>query len=170
MNRKQFLQSIAAVSILDGFPARPLRAVAASDNAYKVAIIGHTGRGNFGHGLDTMWASVEGVKVVAVSDAGAGANGADVKRFPQAMAYVDYQTMLAEVKPDIVAVGPRHVDQHLAMVLAAAKAGARGVYMEKPFVRSLLEADELVSECRRTGMRLAVAHRNRYHPALPVAL
>ena len=170
MNRKQFLKSIAAASILDGFPVRPLRAVAASDNAYKVAVIGHTGRGNFGHGLDTMWASVEGVKVVAVSDPGAGANGADVKRFPQAKAYVDYQTMLGEVKPDIVAVGPRHVDQHHAMVLAASKVGARGVYMEKPFVRSLLEADELVAECRRTGMRLAVAHRNRYHPAVPVAL
>lgn len=170
MNRKQFLQSIAAVSMLEGFPVRPLQAVAAADNTFKVAVIGHTGRGNFGHGLDTMWASVEGVKVVAVSDAGAGANGPDMTRFPQAKAYVDYQTMLTEVKPDIVAVGPRHVDQHLAMVLAASKAGARGVYMEKPFVRSLLEADELVAECRRTGLRLAVAHRNRYHPALPVAL
>jgi predicted dehydrogenase len=170
MNRKEFLQSIAAASMLDVSPFKSLRATAAADSPYKVAIIGHTGRGNFGHGLDTMWASVEGVKVVAVSDAGAGASGPDVTRFPNAKAYVDYQTMLAEVRPDIVAVGPRHVDQHLSMVLAASGAGARGVYMEKPFVRSLVEADDLVAACNRTGMRLAVAHRNRYHPALPVAL
>ena len=28
---------------------------------YRVAVIGHTGKGNYGHGLDTVW---EGLKAV----------------------------------------------------------------------------------------------------------
>lgn len=134
----------------------------------KVAVIGHTGRGSFGHGLDSMWANVEGVEVVAICDAGAGSKGVDVSRYPRAKPYEDYHRMLSELSPEIVAVGPRHVDQHFEMSLAAAQGGVRGVYMEKPFVRDLREADELAAACARTGMRLAVAHRNRYHPALPV--
>lgn len=115
-----------------------------------------------------MWANVDGVEVVAICDAGAGAKGVDVSRYPRAKPYEDYRRMLQERKPEIVAIGPRHVDQHFEMSLAAAQAGVRGVYMEKPFVRDLREADELAAACGRTGMRLAVAHRNRYHPALPV--
>ncbi len=143
-------------------------AVAPHAGLFKVAVVGHTGRGNFGHGLDSMWANVEGVEVVAICDAGAGAKGVDISRYPQAKPYADYRRMLLEIKPEIVAIGPRHVDQHFEMSVAAAQAGVRGVYMEKPFVRELREADELAAACGRTGMRLAVAHRNRYHPALPV--
>jgi predicted dehydrogenase len=77
--------------------------------------------------------------------------------------------MLEELRPDIVAVCPRFVEQHSAMVHAAAAAGVSGVYMEKPFVRDLEEADGIVALCRERGLRVALAHRNRYHPALPVA-
>ena len=168
MNRKEFLRSLSAVSFLECLPLPNVTAAAAHAGSFKVAVIGHTGRGNFGHGLDSMWANVDGVQVVAICDAGAGAKGVDTSRYPQAKPYEDYRRMLSEVKPEIVAIGPRHVDQHFEMSLAAAQAGVRGVYMEKPFVRDLREADELVAACGRTGMRLAVAHRNRYHPALPL--
>jgi predicted dehydrogenase len=168
MNRKEFLRSVSAVSFLECLPFQKVMAAPALAGSLKVAVIGHAGRGNFGHGLDSMWANVDGVEVVAICDAGAGAKGVDVSRYPRAKPYEDYHRMLSELKPEIVAVGPRHVDQHFEMSLAAAQGGVRGVYMEKPFVRDLREADELVAACGRTGMRLAVAHRNRYHPALPV--
>jgi predicted dehydrogenase len=54
------------------------------------------------------------------------------------------------------------------MVLAAVESGARGIYIEKPFCRTPAEADELVAACERRKVRLAVAHRNRWHPVLPV--
>ena len=38
--------------------------------------------------------------------------------------FADYRQMLAEVKPDVVAVAPRHVDEHRDMTLAAIEAGA----------------------------------------------
>ncbi len=134
----------------------------------RVAVIGHTGRGNYGHGLDTMWLKVPETEIVAVADADAVGLAAELKKLKVEKGYADYRTMLAEVRPEIVAIGPRHVDQHHMMVLAAIAAGARGIYMEKPFCRSLVEADELVAICEAKGVRLSVAHRNRFHPVVPV--
>ncbi len=57
---------------------------------------------------------------------------------------------------------------HRDMVLAAAESGARGIYLEKPFCRTLAEADQIIAACERRGVKLALAHRNRYHPTLPV--
>ena len=74
--------------------------------------------------------------------------------------------MLADVRPEFVSVAPRHVDQHHDMALAAIEAGARGLYVEKPFCRTPAEADELIAACDEHGAKIAVAHRNRYHPTL----
>jgi hypothetical protein len=52
------------------------------------------------------------------------------------------------------------------MIVAAIEAGVKGIYIEKPFVRTLVEADEIVKLCADKGVRLAIAHRNRYHPVL----
>lgn len=142
----------------------------AAEAPMRVAVIGHTGRGNYGHGLDTMWRDVPGTQVVAVADADARGLAEAQKRLGGVRGFADYRQMLDEVHPDIAVIAPRHVDQHLAMTLAAAAAGVRGIYMEKPFCRTLAEADEIVAACQRTGLRLALAHRNRYHPALPVAV
>ena len=38
---------------------------------YRVAVIGATGRGNYGHGLDEAFQGVEGTELVAVADADA---------------------------------------------------------------------------------------------------
>lgn len=54
------------------------------------------------------------------------------------------------------------------MVVAAAAAGAKGVYIEKPLCRTLAEADDMVAACAKSNTKVAVAHRNRYHPVLPV--
>jgi predicted dehydrogenase len=48
------------------------------------------------------------------------------------------------------------------------KAGVKGIYMEKPFCRTLQEADEMVAACDKAGVRLALAHRNRQHPVMQV--
>lgn len=134
----------------------------------RVAVIGHTGRGNYGHGLDTMWLKLPEVEIVAVADADAkGLEAAKVK-LSVTRGFADYQQMLTEMKPEIVAIGPRHLDQHRDMVLACVAAGVRGIYMEKPFCRSLVEADEIVAACEKSGTKLALAHRNRQHPVMAV--
>ncbi len=133
-----------------------------------VAVIGHTGRGGYGHGLDTMWRGVPGVRIVGVADPdGKGLEEAG-KRLGGVRGYADYREMLAELKPEIVSVAPRHIDQHHAMCLAAIEAGARGIYIEKPFCRTPAEADEIVAAAKEGNVKLALAHRNRYHPVLPL--
>jgi predicted dehydrogenase len=54
------------------------------------------------------------------------------------------------------------------MLLAAIQNGAKGIYIEKPFLRSLAECDEVIAAAEKSGTKIAIAHRNRYHPALPI--
>ncbi len=133
---------------------------------YRVAVIGHTGRGNYGHGLDTMWQQIPATEVIAVADPDDKGLQATLKKLEIERGSSDYEKMLKDQQPDIVAIGPRQVDQHHAMCLAAAASGARGIYIEKPFCRSPQEADEIIAACAKNNVKLAIAHRNRYHPAL----
>ncbi len=165
MDRRMFL-SVAAASAASVPSAR--RAIANRDSKTRVAVIGHTGRGNYGHRLDTAWLHVEDAEIVAVADADQKGLETAKKRLRISRGFLDYRKMLKEVRPEIVAVCPRHPDQHLAMVLAAVDAGVRGILVEKPFCRSPAEADQIRAACRRNNVKVAVAHRNRYHPVLPV--
>lgn len=134
---------------------------------YRVGIIGHTGRGNFGHGLDTVWVGFPGCQVAAVADANPAGLAAAKKRIGVDVGYADYRDMLEREKLDIVAVGPRWLDSHRDMVVAAANHGAH-IYMEKPMCRSLDEADEMVAACEKNRVKLAIAFQTRYSPRLSV--
>ena len=131
-----------------------------------IGVIGHTGQGNYGHGEDTVWLKIPQTKIVAVADADPKGLADAAKRLGGVKAYADYKVMLASAKPDIAAICPRHIHEHRDMVIAAIEAGVKGIYIEKPFVRTLAEADEIVKLCADKGVRLAIAHRNRYHPVL----
>lgn len=52
------------------------------------------------------------------------------------------------------------------MALAAIEAGVKGLYVEKPFCRAPSEADRLITAADLRGTKIAVAHRNRYHPVI----
>ena len=129
-------------------------------------MIGHTGRGNYGHGLDTVWQKIPEVQIMAVADANPAGLSREMKKLGIDRGYSDYKKMLAEVRPEFVSVAPRHADQHHDMALAAIEAGAKGLYVEKPFCRTPAEAESLIAACKKRGAKIAVAHRNRYHPAL----
>ena len=76
--------------------------------------------------------------------------------------------MLKVEKPDFISICPRYVDQRVPMIEAACECGVRGIYVEKPFARSMAECDRIQKACESARVKVAVAHRNRYHPALPV--
>jgi len=134
---------------------------------YRVAIIGSTGRGDYGHGLDAVWNSMEQCEVVAVADQDETGRLKAMPRTGAARGYADYREMLEKEKPHIVAVCPRWVDQHRDMALACAEHGCH-IYMEKPFCRTLGEADEVIRACEMRHIKLAVAHISRYSPQLQV--
>jgi predicted dehydrogenase len=139
-----------------------------SDVKHRVAVIGHTGRGNYGHGLDRVWLEIPGCQIVGVADANPEGLARTAKRVGEPKAYPDYRKMLDEVKPDLVSVAPRWLDQHCDMVLAAAERGVRGIYLEKPMCRTLEEADRMVAACEKHKVKLAMAHQTRYSPKLKV--
>ena len=47
---------------------------------YRVGVIGHTGRGNYGHGLDTVWLSMPQTQIVGVADPDEEGRGKAAKR------------------------------------------------------------------------------------------
>jgi len=140
----------------------------------RVAVIGRTGRGDWGHALDELWLTVPGTQLVAVADETQEGLVAAVTRLKLDRArlgatYQDWRRMLAEQKPDIVSICMRHIDCHAEMAIAAAEAGVKGIFLEKPFVRSLAEADAVIDACRKAGTKLALAFVNRHSPAYAAA-
>ena len=136
---------------------------------YRVAIIGATGKGNYGHGLDTAYAGLERFEVVAVADDNPQGLEAAGKRLGASKLYADYRQMLAAEKPDVVSICPRWITDRVAMVEAVAEVGAH-IYLEKPIAGSLVDADALLAACRREKVKAAVAHQFRAMPPVRQAL
>lgn len=132
---------------------------------YRAAVIGHTGHGNYGHGLDIVWKAFDWIEVVAVADPDEAGRAKAQQRTGAARAYADYQQMLRREKPDLVSIGPRWLDQRVAMIEAACAAGSH-IYTEKPFARDLEEADRIVAAVRRHHVKLQIAHQMRGSPFL----
>lgn len=166
MQRRKFLAAGSAAVFASTGSGIGADAAEGEAKKLRVAVIGHTGRGNYGHGLDTVWLDLPETEIVAVADADAAGLQAAQRRLKVGRGFADYREMLSAVRPDVTAVCPRFVDDHAAMVLAAVDAGSRGVYIEKPFCRTPAEADAIVAACERRGAKLAVGHRNRYRPEL----
>src|SRR4051812_8215195 len=102
LTRRDILKAAAAITA-----GTHVAAVAADQHRWRVAIIGHTGRGNYGHGLHRMWLELRETKTVGIADpedAGRAAAAAAVGMPP---AFADYREMLAQLHPDIVVVAPR---------------------------------------------------------------
>lgn len=134
---------------------------------YRIGVIGHTGRGGYGHGLDRVWKFIPGCSIVGVADANDGGLAAKVKQLGAPKGFSDYRKMLDVTKPQIVSICQRHLDQHKDMVLEVARRGIH-MYMEKPMCRDLAEADEMVKACEKHKVKLAIAYQTRYSPKIQV--
>lgn len=132
---------------------------------YRIGVIGRTGHGDYGHAMDEAFLGVPDCEIVAVADDDKTGLAATAKKLGVSQAFTDYRELLDRAKPDIVVIGQRWLDQHRDMAVAAAQRGIH-IYMEKPFCRTLAEADEIVDACERTHAKLALAHPTRYSPKL----
>lgn len=130
---------------------------------YRVAVIGRTGKGDYGHGLDDVWTQVDNVEIVAVADENDRGREKTAAKLKAKNAYADYRQMLEKERPQIVSVAARWLDPHRDMVVACAEAGA-SVFMEKPMCRTLEEADEMIQACEKHHVKLAISHQTRYSP------
>lgn len=161
MDRRQFHTK----SLLFGAAALSHSGAHAQDEVLKAAVIGHTGRGDYGHRLDVIFRDVPNTQVVAVADADTSGHEAAKKATGAPTAYADYREMLATEKPNLVSVAPRWTDQHFDMAKAALEAGAH-VFMEKPFTQTLAQADELLKIAKESDLKIAVAHQMLLDPKI----
>ena len=164
MKRRHFL--LGALAVGAGSGARAMAKV----KKYRVGVIGRTGRGDYGHDVDTVWLDVEAAEIVGVADESEEGRAKAKDRLKTPAAYADYREMLQKEKPDLVSIAPRWLDCHRDMLLACAEAGVRGVLMEKPLARDLEEADAMVAACERTGMKVALCPDSAKRWRAPVSM
>lgn len=136
-------------------------------NKYRVAVIGRTGKGNYGHALHTVWLKCERAEIVAVADENEAGRATVAKQLGAKNAYADYRQMLEKEKPQIVSVADRWPDCHRDMVIACAELGAN-VFLEKPVAQTLQQADEMIAACDKHHVKVAVAHQTRYSPRVKI--
>jgi predicted dehydrogenase len=135
-----------------------------SQKTYRAAAIGHTGAGNFGHGLHTPYKNIENVEFIAVSDPNEEGREKAAAEAGALRSYADYRDMLEKEDLDIVSVCPRWTADHVAMVTACLEAGC-SVYSEKPMTSTLADGDIIVGTAKKHGLKVAVAHQAVYLPA-----
>lgn len=131
----------------------------------KAAIIGHTGAGDYGHGIERLFAGLPNVSVMAVADPQDAGRAKAKATCSAARDYADYRAMLEQEKPELVAIAPRWATEHHAMSMAALEAGAH-LYLEKPFTITLAEADDILRLAKKKQRRVAVAHVTRMAPTV----
>lgn len=131
---------------------------------YTAVVIGATGAGNYGHDLDLAWQLIPAVEVVAVADLDEEPARAKADQLGARQAFGDFREMLRQVRADFVTVCVRRPHERCEMMLAAIEAGAKGIYCEKPFVRTPAEADAIVEAAERGGTKIQVAHNWRVDP------
>jgi len=78
-----------------------------------------------------------------------------------AQVFTDYETMLAEVKPDLVSVCTWPA-LHAPMVIACAHAGVKAVHCEKPMAPTFGEARRMHEVCVARGVQLTFNHQRRF--------
>lgn len=106
--------------------------------------------------------AVEGNRLVAVVSREQARADAFAKKFGAQHAYTKLQDMLANPDVDAVAIHtPNHL--HADEAVAAARAG-KHVFCDKPMATTVADAERIVRECEKAGVKLGVNFHNRFMP------
>ena len=163
LSRRDFvrLASLTGVLAATELPSLPAESAA----KLKGVVIGHTGRGDYGHGLEGIFNHRSNVEVVALADPDSEGRAKVAAKIGAPRGYADYREMLEKERPNLVSIAMRQADLHHVIAMAALQAGAH-IYCEKPFVTAPNESDELLVEADKRGRKTAVAHTMRMMPVV----
>ncbi|WP_127585013.1 Gfo/Idh/MocA family protein [Paenibacillus koleovorans] len=124
--------------------------------------VGLVGTGYWSEKHLHAWRRIPGVQVVALCNRSVGKmlDRAQAFGIPESACYTSIDAMLAEAELDIVDIvtGP---ETHLEFVEKASAAG-KHIMCQKPFARSLEEAERMVSVTKKAGVRLMVTENWRW--------
>lgn len=121
---------------------------------YKVALVGG---GNMGSVHARHWQAQPDVDLAAVLDP--HRDQIKIEGMPH---YKDWDTMLAEVKPDIIDICTP-TSHHREYVEMAAAAG-RAIFCEKPLSRTMADCDAIVDAVEKSGVPFMGGHVLRWFP------
>jgi predicted dehydrogenase len=130
--------------------------------SYRAAVIGHTGQGNYGHGLDEVFVGLPRVEIVGLADP-VEAGRERAARAGAARYYANCREMLQQERPDLVSIAPRFPGPHAEMLMAAVENGAEPVASGHN-ARAALEMILAVYESHAAGQRIALPLEDRTHP------
>jgi UDP-N-acetylglucosamine 3-dehydrogenase len=126
----------------------------------KAAVIGV---GNMGRNHARVYREMEGVELVAVSDANPQ-TASKVGHNNNVAFYTDPMKMIEECKPDLVSLAVPTV-LHVPVATQLMNKGIH-VLVEKPVASSVESAQELIELAKKKGVVLAVGHIERFNPAI----
>jgi len=164
MNRRTFLAS-SGLALAASRVSQAAETVTVSGTPLRAVVIGHTGRGDYGHGLELIFNNRPGILCVGIADPDPAGREKAAVRIGAPRAYADYREMLEKERPQLVSLAMRHSDQHAEIGMDCLRAGAH-LYMEKPIARFAAEADALLAEADLRQRRIAVAHTMRMMPQM----
>lgn len=75
--------------------------------------------------------------------------------------YTDSDEMLEKEEPDIVSICT-YVNTHCELVVKCIKHGVKAILCEKPMALNMEEANIMVEECEKHGVKLAIGHQRRH--------
>src|SRR2546428_11760028 len=131
LSRRDFMR---LASLSGALVAADPRSLAAEPGAkLKAAVIGHTGRGDYGHGLESIFNNRPNVEVVALADPDSAGRAKTAAKIGAPRSYADYREVLEKERPGLVSIAMRQSDRHQAVAMGALQAGAQ-MYCGKPFV------------------------------------
>lgn len=137
---------------------------------YKAALIG-AGRIGMLHEQDPhrlkpathfgMWRDHPRFDLVAVCDNDPNKNALAREWLPSVRTYTDPRELLANERPDTVAIATWR-DTHYEMMEYALDAGVRVIVCEKPIAEKREDAIAIVNRCKEQGVHLLINHRRRF--------
>jgi predicted dehydrogenase len=164
MNRRHFLQTSAAATVLAALPFSIRAAEKLGGRKFRTALIGC---GWWGNNILREAMASGACEVVALCDV-------DARQFEPTQTNIragtgetpklfkDYRELLAQAKPEIAIVAtPDH--WHALPMIAAVKAGAH-VYIEKPISHTIAEGNAMVKAARASGRVVQVGTHRRVSP------
>jgi len=117
------------------------------------------------------WRAVaDDVELAAIADTNEEARTVFGEKWgvPPEKRYADFRQMLDTEKLDIVSVASWHT-QHAPMTIAAAARKPKLILCEKPMATSLGDADDMITACKRNGVKLAIGHMRRFYSGWEIA-
>jgi UDP-N-acetyl-2-amino-2-deoxyglucuronate dehydrogenase len=118
-----------------------------------------------GAGHASCFAKIKEYKLVGVCDLREDVAKAAAEKSGNPTVYSDFGKMLAETKPDVVAIATPNAS-HAALTQQSLEAGVKAICAEKPMAVHLADGRRMVEACRAKGVPLIVNHQRRVGPDL----